>query len=106
MTTSNADSVVEPIQRNPKYHELKSKRNRYGWTLAIMMLVVYYGYIGLIAFDKEFLALPMGSGVTTIGIPIGMAVIVFTIVIVGIYVRRANTEFDAMTRDILKDATK
>ena len=106
MTTSNADSVVERIQRNPKYHELKSKRNRYGWTLAIMMLVVYYGYIGLIAFDKEFLALPMGSGVTTIGIPIGMAVIVFTIAIVGIYVRRANTEFDAMTRDILKDATK
>lgn len=106
MTTPTADSVVERIQRNPKYHELKSKRNRYGWTLAIMMLVVYYGYIGLIAFDKEFLALPMGSGVTTIGIPIGMAVIVFTIVIVGIYVRRANTEFDAMTRDILKDATK
>ncbi len=106
MTTSSADPVVARIQRNPKYQELKSRRNRFGWTLAILMLVVYYGYIALIAFDKEFLAQPMGSGVTTIGIPIGMAVIVFTIVIVGIYVRRANTEFDAMTRDILKDATK
>ncbi len=70
------------------------------------MLVVYYGYIGLIAFDKEFLARPLGSGVTTLGVPIGMAVIVFTIAIVGIYVRRANREYDALTRDILEDATR
>ena len=101
-----SDPMVERVQRNPKYQQLKQARSRFGWTLAILMLIVYYGYIGLIAFDKEFLARPLGTGVTTIGIPIGMAVIVFTIVIVGIYVRRANTEFDAMTRDILKDATK
>lgn len=100
------DPVVERIQRDPKYQKLTSTRNRFGWTLAILMLVVYYGYIGLIAFDKEFLAKPMGAGVTTIGIPIGMAVIVFTVIITGIYVRRANREFDAATRDILKDATK
>ena len=101
-----SDPVVERIQRNPKYQHLKRTRNRFGWALAILMLVVYYGYIALIAFDKEFLAKPMGAGVTTIGIPIGMAVIVFTVVITGIYVRRANGEFDALTRDILEDATK
>ncbi|MBP7536568.1 MAG: DUF485 domain-containing protein [Ottowia sp.] len=101
-----SDPMVERIQRNPKYQQLKRTRSRYGWTLAILMLVVYYGYIGLIAFDKEFLAKPMGAGVTTIGIPIGMAVIVFSIVITGLYVRRANGEFDAMTREIIEDATK
>ena len=100
------DPVVERIQRDPKYQKLTSTRNKFGWTLAILMLVVYYGYIALIAFDKEFLAKPMGAGVTTIGIPIGMAVIVFTIIITGIYVRRANSEFDALTRELLKDATK
>lgn len=101
-----SDPVVERIQRDPKYQALKAKRSRFGWTLTILMLVVYYGYIGLIAFDKEFLAQPLGAGVTTVGVPIGMAVIVFTIVITGIYVFRANNEYDAMTRDILKDATK
>lgn len=101
-----SDPVVERIRRDPKYQELKAKRSRFGWTLTILMLVVYYGYIGLIAFDKEFLARPLGAGVTTVGVPIGMAVIVFTIVITGIYVFRANSEYDAMTRDILKDATK
>ena len=70
------------------------------------MLIVYYGYIALIAFDKEFLAKPIGAGVTTIGIPIGMAVIVFSIVITGLYVRRANSEFDALTREIIEEATQ
>ena len=104
--TSLTDPMVERIQRNPKYQQLKSTRGRYGWTLAILMLIVYYGYIALIAFDKEFLAKPMGAGVTTIGIPIGMAVIVFSIVITGLYVRRANSEFDALTREIIEEATQ
>ena len=100
------DPMVDRIERNPKYQQLKATRNRLGWTLTILMLIVYYGYIGLIAFDKALLAKPIGAGVTTLGIPIGMAVIVFTVIITGIYVRRANNEFDAATRDILKDATK
>ena len=100
------DPMVERIQRNPKYQQLKGTRSRYGWTLAILMLIVYYGYIALIAFNKEFLAKPMGAGVTTIGIPIGMAVIVFSIVITGLYVRRANSEFDALTREIIEEATQ
>ncbi len=100
------DPLVERIERNPKYQQLKATRTRLGWWLTILMLIVYYGYIGLIAFDKALLAQPIGAGVTTLGIPLGMAVIVFTVAITGIYVRRANKEFDALTRDILKDATK
>ena len=106
MTTSSTEPVVERIQRNPKYQQLKRTRSRYGWTLAILMLVVYYGYIGLIAFDKEFLAKPIGAGVTTLGIPIAFGVIVFTIAITGLYVRRANSEYDRLTAEILEDATR
>ena len=101
-----SDPIVEKIQRHPKYQELRARRNPLGIVLTVLMLVVYYGYIGLIAFDKAFLAKPIGAGVTSLGIPIGMGVIVFTVIITGLYVRRANTEFDARTREILKDATK
>jgi uncharacterized membrane protein (DUF485 family) len=100
------DPRVERIQRNPQYQQLRRTRNRYGWALTLLMLVVYYGYIGLVAFNKPFLAQPIGEGVTTLGIPIGMVVIVFSVVITGLYVRRANNQFDAATRDILKDATQ
>lgn len=103
-TLPAADQTVQRIQSNPRYQQLRSKRNVFGWTLTILMLVVYYGYIGLIAFDKAFLAQPIGSGVTTVGIPIGLGVILFTVVITGIYVYRANTEFDAITQEILKEA--
>lgn len=100
------DPVVARIRANPKYQELKGKRSSFGWWLTLLMMVVYYGYIALIAFNKEFLAQPLGAGVTTLGVPIGMGVIVFTIVITGIYVRRANSEFDALTKQILEDAAK
>ena len=101
-----SDPIVDKILRDPKYQELQSKRNRLAIILTILMLVVYYGYIALIAFDKEFLAQPIGAGVTTLGIPIGFGVIVFTVLITGIYVRRANGEFDTLTKEILKDASK
>ncbi|KQP14967.1 DUF485 domain-containing protein [Pseudorhodoferax sp. Leaf267] len=100
------DPVVDRIQSHPKYLALKRKRNRFGWLLTILMLIVYYGYIGLIAFDKPFLAKPIGAGVTTIGIPIGLGVILFTIAITIFYIRRANGEFDRDTAEILKDAAK
>ena len=106
MSSPNSDQVVQRVQRNPKYQSLRKKRNAFAWILTILMLVVYYGYIGLIAFDKSFLAKPIGAGVTTVGMPIGLGVILFTIVITGIYVYRANTEFDAITEEIVKDATK
>ena len=100
------DPVVDKIRSNPKYQELRARRNRYGWILTILMMVVYYGFIALITFDKAFLAQPVGDGVTTLGIPIGLAVIVFTILITVMYVRRANTEFDALNQQILKDAAQ
>ncbi|MEZ5612566.1 MAG: DUF485 domain-containing protein [Rhodocyclaceae bacterium] len=92
------------IAANPKYQRLVATRSSFGWLLTAIMMVVYYGYIGIIAFDKELLAKPLGSGVMTLGIPVGLGVILFTIVITGIYVRRANTEFDALTQEIIKES--
>lgn len=98
-------NIYEKIRANPKYQQLKSTRNSYGWVMTILMLVVYYGYIALIAFNKSFLSQPLGEGVTTVGIPIGVGVILFTIIITGIYVRRANTEFDALKEELIKEST-
>ena len=100
------DPVVARIEANPKYQALKRKRGGFGWLLTVLMLLAYYGFIGLIAFDKAFLARPIGEGVTTIGIPIAFGVIVFTILITGLYVRRANGEYDRITAEILQEAAE
>jgi uncharacterized membrane protein (DUF485 family) len=94
------DSMVTRIASHPKYQELKSKRTSFGLWLTLAMLVVYYGFILLVAFNKPLLATRIGDGVTTLGMPIGLGVIVFTIVITAIYVRRANSEFDKLSGDI------
>lgn len=98
--------LAHRIANNPKYQELKAKRTRLGWLLTILMMIVYYGFIVLVAFNKEFLFTKLGSGVMTLGMPLGLAVIVFTVVITGIYVRRANGEFDRLSDDIAKGALK
>ncbi len=99
-------NLASRIASHPKYQELKAKRTRFGWWLTLAMMAVYYGFILLVAFDKEFLSKRLGDGVMTLGIPIGFGVIVFTIVITAIYVRRANSEFDDLTADIAKAVLK
>ena len=100
------DDLVQRSARNPKYQELKAKRTSYGWWLTLAMMVAYYGFILLVAFNKPFLSQRLGEGVMTVGIPIGFGVILFTILITAIYVKRANKEFDDLTAEVTKAVLK
>lgn len=92
--------TVERIKNNPRYQELVSKRSKFAWTLSIVMLVVYYAFIMVIAFSPATLGAKTGAGVMTIGIPVGIAIIFISFILAGIYVNRANGEFDAMTQEV------
>ena len=94
------------ISQHPKYRELKAKRTSLGWWLTLAGMLSYYGFILLVAFNKPLLSQKIGGGVTTLGMPIGVAVIVFTIIITWVYIRRANSEFDALTAEIVKGFVK
>lgn len=94
---------VRQIMNHQDYIRLVRDRTRFGWLLACAMLVVYYGFILLIAFNKELLSIPLGQGVTTTGIPVGLFVIIFTVVITGIYVRHANHRYDELTAAIHRE---
>ena len=100
------DDLTTRIANHPSYRELKAKRTSVGMWLTLSMLVVYYGFILLVAFNKPFLATRLGAGVMTYAIPIGFGVIVFTVVITAIYVRRANSEYDTLTEQIAKAVLK
>lgn len=110
MTTDEEDRAatlhserLARIARDPRYQALTARRSRFTWMLTGIMLVIFFGYILLIAFNKEFLARPIGGGTTTIGIPIGLGVIIAGIVLTGVYVHRANKDFDPMVRAIRED---
>lgn len=91
------NDVVQKIKQNPHYRELVSSRSSFSWLLTFFMMIVYYGFILLTAFKKDLLGTKIGEGVTTVGMPLGLFVIIFTIVITGVYVNRANTKFDDLT---------
>ena len=98
--------VLDRISKNPKFLEFVAMRSRYGIIMSIISAAAYYGSILLVAFDKPLLATKIGAGVMTLGVPLGVGVIVFTIILTWIYVRRANTEFDATNEAIIKEAQK
>ncbi len=96
--------LVHKVKSNPKYHELVSKRSSFGWFMAILMLVIYYGFILIIAYAPSFLAKPIGPGWTmTIGIPIGVGVILAAFALTGIFIQRANTVFDDLSNQIKEE---
>jgi uncharacterized membrane protein (DUF485 family) len=91
-----------PIRQSASFAELERQRTAFSWTLTIIMLVIYFSFIYLVAFDKELLATPV-SGVITLGFPLGLLVILSAIVLTGIYVLRANTQFDRLTERVRGD---
>lgn len=95
--------LVTRIANSPNYQALKAKRTRFGRRLTLVMMVAYYGFILLVAFNKSFLSQKLGAGVMTLGIPIGFGLIVFTIAITAYYVNRANREFDTLSDAIAKE---
>ena len=96
--------LFERVKRDRRFQELVAKRSRFAWALSAAMLAIYFGFIFIIAFAPKSLGTPIGSGIMTVGIPLGLLVIISAFVLTGIYVRRANSEFDAITREIIEGA--
>ena len=96
--------TLKRIQSDPNYIKLVADRKSFGWLLTIITLVVYYGFIALVAFDPTAIAIPLAGNIT-VGLVIGFAIIVFAVVITGIYVARANSRYDDLTAAIVNNST-
>lgn len=98
------NKLVERIKNNPKYKELIEKRSSFSVKLAIFVLVVYYGFILTIAFNKEFFATKVtDGGIITVAIPVAVAIIIIAFLSTLVYVVKANGEFEDLTNDIKND---
>ena len=94
------DATLARIQSDPNYVELVRTRKSFGWTLSIIMLVIYYGFIALVAFIPSVIAVKL-AGSITIGLVLGVAIILSAILLTGIYVMRANARYDDLTNAIV-----
>jgi len=95
------------IQNNPRFHELVKKRDALAFTLSACVLVLYFGFVLMVAFAPEILTAPISdTSIIPFGILVGIGVILASIVLTGIYVYQANSSFDPMIEEIMRDAHK
>lgn len=100
------DAIIDRVKNDPEFHQLVRRRSRLAWGLSAIMIAIYFGFVLTIAFNKDVLGQSLFGGVTTIGIPVGIGVILSAFILTGIYVARANTAFDDMTKKIIERVTK
>ena len=99
------DARYKKIENNPKYQSLVRRRAILGSALSLIMLAIYFGFILFVAYAPKVLGAPLSPpGVMTLGIPVGLAVIVSAFVLVGLYVVVANSTYDALNDAIVKES--
>jgi uncharacterized membrane protein (DUF485 family) len=91
------------VLRSPQFRDLVEERSKFAWILSMAMLMIYFGFILLVAFAQPLLAIKVTDGVTSLGIVLGVFVIVSAFALTGIYVQRANNRFDQMTRGLTRE---
>ena len=105
-TDTPADQEAQRVMRNPSFQALVRERSGFSWLLSAVMLAIYLGFVLLVAFDKSLLAMKVGGGVTSLGIVLGLVVIASAFILTGIYVQRANTRFDELTRNLTRELAR
>ncbi len=99
--------IASNIQNNPKYLQLVKQRDALSWTLSALVCLMYFGFILMIAFAPDVLTHPISAtSVIPMGMILGVAVIVASALLTGVYVYKANSTFDPIVHEIVKEASK
>lgn len=94
------EEIHEIISSEP-FERLVATRWRVSLLLTAAMLLVYFGFILTVAFNKAVLATKLGTSLT-VAIPIGLGIIVFAWLITGVYIRWANGYYDSAVAELKK----
>jgi uncharacterized membrane protein (DUF485 family) len=94
----NSDKAGQVLD-SPEFKKLVAGRWSVSLALTLAMFVSYFGFILVLAFDKSVLAQKIGAHLT-LGIPIGVGVIVFAWVLTGLYVWWANGYYDKAVTEL------
>ena len=86
------------VDQDTKLRRLADRRFRIATMLTAAMIVLYFGFVSMVAFGKEFLARLIVPGLS-LGILLRAVVIVVSWILTWIYVHWANTHYDPAQAD-------
>lgn len=102
-----SQSMYAQMRANPKFDQLVAKRSSFAWTLAAVVLTLFYGFVLVVAFNPTALGQPISEGSRlTVGVAVELFMFILFWVLTAVYVKRANTEFDALTQEVIQEAWK
>lgn len=92
---------IELVRRHPAFIQLVRRKQALYWSLSLIMLVIYFGFVLLVAFSPSTLGQSLSGGVTTVGMLVGVVIVLLAFALTGFYVYRANHVIDPLN-DTLK----
>lgn len=99
--------LYDKVKNNQTFHQLVARRSRLAWGLSSIIFIVYFSFILLIAFAPDILGKPIIPGsLITVGIPVGALIIVLAFVLTGVYVWKANKDYDRINQEIIEEAQR
>lgn len=90
---------AQTIIDSAEFRSLTATKGRVSAILTVIMLGAYFGFILVLAFNKELLAAVIGEGLS-VGIPVGLFVILLAWALTGVYVFWANNAYDNAVNQI------
>ena len=90
---------AEALLESEEFHALAARKNRISLILTLAAMLVYFGFIFLIAFRRDLVGARLTENMTW-GIPLGIGVIVVSWLLTGIYVVWANRTYDVLVAEL------
>ena len=97
---------VERICQHPDFIQLVRRKQRLYWSLTALMLVIYYGFVLLVAFSPATLGQSLSGGVTSVGMLVGGGVVLLAFALTGFYVYRANNVIDPLNEKLKQECAR
>lgn len=91
------------IVLDAKFKKMVKQRNRFAVFLSLIVLSIYFIFIGTATFHPELLAIPLEASKVTIGLPIAAIVVVLSWIITGFYIFITNQYFDKQKEKLRKE---
>ncbi|MFK0090565.1 DUF485 domain-containing protein [Pseudomonas sp. NPDC090755] len=86
----------EHLRQHPDFIQLVRRKQRLTWSLTLLMLTIYFGFVLVMAFTPQVLAQPLNGGATSIGIPVAVVVILLSFTLTAFYVQQTNQVLDPL----------
>jgi uncharacterized membrane protein (DUF485 family) len=94
---------MREILADPSFRELASARAKLRWSLSIVTLIMFFGFIALISSARDALGATVAGSAMPLGLVLVLAMIAMVVTLTGIYVKRSNSRFDELTHALKRE---